>query len=232
MSVSDEVSTPSLRTASSEQHILVEQDQEIMAQTPTRLAIATGDLRRDIELMREEANPQSFDENSDEHAPPPLAPPLPINPRDTVFSVISGYGHRRTHSDGVSPIVPPLPPQPGVISDVDETVPQPATATARNGNLNSETEGYRESYVSTYSESSSFADDVDEISESQDETRDHARNSTASSEYAFQPPPPIIGADDIAAIARQPSPGRVEHGIPLQSRESARHRDEQETIDR
>jgi hypothetical protein len=218
---SDLVSTPSLRSSTSEQEIEIDGHQEILSKTPTRPVIATGDLRRDIQLMKQEADRQSMDDPVDDHMLPALGPPLPINPRDTVFSVISGYGHHRTHSDGVSPIVPPLPPQPGMTQDMTETVsvPPPANGMTDNRLAAVEPIAYRQSYASDYSESSDLIDDS--VHEDADD-RSHVRESIVSSEYIFQPPAPIIDADDIAAIARQPSPGRVEHGIPLQSCESCR----------
>jgi hypothetical protein len=230
---SDLTSTPSqasLTSSTSDQEIYTDGPQEILSRTPTRPVIATGDLRRDIELMKEEANRHSLDDPArEDHLLSTLGPPLPVNPRDTVFSVISGYGHHRTHSDGVSPIVPPLPPRPWVNPETSEAVsvlpPQNGTiATTVSQVAADQVEPvdlvpYRQSYASDYSESSDFVEDPVRDSDIDDD-RSHIRESTVSSEYIFQPPAPIIDADDIAAIARQPSPGRVEHGIPLQSRES------------
>jgi hypothetical protein len=230
---SDLTSTPSqasLTSSTSDQEIYTDGPQEILSQTPTRPVIATGDLRRDIELMKEETNRHSLnDPASEDHLLSTLGPPLPVNPRDTVFSVISGYGHHRTHSDGVSPIVPPLPPRPWVNPETSENVSVPppqngtiATTVSQVGANQVEPVDlvpYRQSYASDYSESSDCVEGPVRDSDIDDD-RSHIRESTVSSEYIFQPPAPIIDADDIAAIARQPSPGRVEHGIPLQSRES------------
>jgi hypothetical protein len=157
--------------------------------------------------------------------PPILGPPLPINPRDTVFSVIEGYGHHRTNSDGASVLLPPVPPLPLIQQN---GFPSQASFASNDvsGFLKDETHhvapqddiiGARESYVSSLTDMSGTCESERQYEDG--ELGKGLRNSSISSDFEYQPPPPIIGADDIAAIARQPSPGRVEHGIPLQSRE-------------
>jgi len=156
--------------------------------------------------------------------PPILGPPLPINPRDTVFSVIEGYGHHRTNSDGASVLLPPVPPLPSIQQN---GFPNQANfaSTDMSGMLQDETHdvlahnnaiGARESYASGLTDMSGTFDSEHQYENG--ELGNGLRHSSVSSDFEYQPPPPIIGADDIAAIARQPSPGRVEHGIPLQSR--------------
>jgi len=158
--------------------------------------------------------------------PPILGPPLPINPRDTVFSVIEGYGHHRTNSDGASVLLPPVPPLPSVqrngFPDHASFASNDSSAILNNKandgiNPNDHAIGVRESYASGLTDMSGTYES--ERHDPADQLENGLRHSSVSSDFEYQPPPPIIGADDIAAIARQPSPGRVEHGIPLQSRQ-------------
>lgn len=142
--------------------------------------------------------------------PPMLGPLLPTNPRDTVFSVISGYGHDRNESIGTVLGAPPLPD-----SVAEEILTVPVTPT-KGAHIHPSTT--RQSYASSsYSDADSetwSAHEADQPLGGDEKARE--RDSTVSSDYGFPPPPRM---EDIEAIARQPSPGRVEHGIPLQSRE-------------
>jgi hypothetical protein len=158
--------------------------------------------------------------------PPVLGAPLAVNPRDTVFSVIEGYGHHHTNSDGASMMIPPVPPLP----DPAPSVPPPSPLsrpTEPQENLLDETSFQsiathmpvpaRQSYASGLTDSTEFSEIYSGDADAESYENAVHRSSSVSSEFIYQPPPPI-GVDDIAAIARQPSPGRVEHGIPLQSR--------------
>lgn len=152
----------------------------------------------------------------------PLAPtpePFPGH-RDTLFSVISGYGHSRSDSNAsfvppVPPIpsVPPVPPRPPVrslpsVSEAGSELPYAQTPETEEPHTPTRPtpEQWANPRSSCISEDSLY---------DQGQEAHHPRDSVTSSDYEFPPPPRM---EDIEAIARQPSPGRVEHGIPLQSR--------------
>jgi hypothetical protein len=183
----------------------------------------------------------------------------PEGRRDTVFSVISGYGH----GNGAEEISPEVPPLPLPLLYAQRSPGEREEVLKDDGEEGDDERAERESY--THSEyslpdseryvveesekeigccsppvpvralpaqpgSPTLEEDGEEIEAVEPEEdyfghhvneKYHLHEQTSSlcpsDEYPFPLPPRI---EDIEAIARQPSPGRVEHGIPLQSCES------------
>lgn len=164
--------------------------------------------------------------SSDHCAPVNLGKPLPIPPtpphfsshRDTLFSVIEGYGgqseaggspggyENRWYHAAPGQILRPVPVH-------ANASPEPAQRT---------------SAYSTYTDNQDIrfeSVDLDDASSTWDIEADHS-DVTVLDEIAFQgddfveeseevlEPPPKL--EDIEAIARQHSPGRYGHGIPLE----------------
>lgn len=106
-----------------------------------------------------------------------------------------------------SPVLPD-PPRDSVASVVDaygETLPALPASVARQVLVEEDV-------------GSNYDTAVDGQSAGADDTRiSNARESVVLSEFSFEAPPKL---EDIEMIARQPSPGRYEHGAPLHFGES------------
>jgi hypothetical protein len=132
------------------------------------------------------------------------ASPTDANHRDTVHSLIDGYGHNHSPQPAVHKALPAKPVEAEPVEAASEvslpTRPAADVACGPPANLGEDDE------EETLSRSYEQAGNVEQV------VQPFPRAFAAPSPSEFEPPVTIA---DIEAIARQPSPGRYQHGAPL-----------------
>lgn len=210
---------------------------------------ADSGRRRPVERV-----PMQLEDNDDLRPLPVLGQPIKLDSRrDTVASVISGYGHSRNDSSGTAfpgmspgPLRHELPPPPRRSSE-DSRYPksslesQRSTVESHASRPESSalpdllayqhparpySEDPRQSTATDYSEAGSYHEELEAQAQrayprdtrNSDDGVEDIRDSVIEDDFEFQPPPKL---EDIEAIARRDSPGRIEHGMPLHPCESS-----------
>jgi hypothetical protein len=155
--------------------------------------------------------------SADPPAPVYLGKPLPLPPRyqdpaarDTLFSVIDGYGDTGDNGRAADETFGPTSTEKG---SFHRFAPHTGRANAPYSGYNAGAEITFESL----DQSDTFSAWDRQADYSDDTVLDSMLEGDAAEEPEYEPPPKL---EDIEAIARQSSPGRYGHGIPLEFGES------------